>query len=323
MVTFHALAARAASEPLEPFDYEPKPLGADDVEIEVSHCGICHSDVHLVDGEWGDVFPLVPGHEIVGTVVDGSGFDPGTRVGVGWQCNSCGTCEYCRRGEEVLCPDNQATCMGNFGGFADRIRVDRRFVFAIPGALTSEAAAPLLCGGITVYSPIHRFAAAGSRIGVIGIGGLGHMALQFARAMGCEVTAFSRSSEKEADARRLGADHFLTGEPPRGSLDLVLNTAHAAPDMKAFMAALRPRGVFCQLGAASEPLSVGSMSLIGGCRAVHGSAIGNPHEIREMLDLAAKEGIGAVSEVMPMSRVDQALDRTRHNRARYRVVLKV
>lgn len=321
-MTIHALAVKSAGEPLQAFDYEPKPLGPGDVEIAISHCGICHSDVHLADGEWGDVFPLVPGHEIVGNVVAGGGFAPGTRVGVGWQCNSCGTCDYCREGEEVLCPGNQATCMGNFGGFADRIRVDRRFVFAIPAALASEAAAPLMCGGITVYSPLRRHAGAGSRVGVVGIGGLGHLAVQFASAMGCEVTAFSRSRDKEAEARRLGAQHFVTGEPERGALDLVLNTAHFAPDMNVFLGALRPRGVFCQLGAAPEPLTVGSMSLIGGRRTVCGSAIGNPHEIREMLDLAAEKGLGAVTEVMPMERANDALDRTRRNQARYRVVLR-
>ena len=320
-MTIHALAALAARQPLTPFEYEPEPLGPDDVEIAITHCGICHSDVHLADGDWGDVFPLVPGHEIVGTVTAGAGFAPGTRVGVGWQCNSCGSCEYCREGEEVLCPQNQATCMGNFGGFADRIRVDRRFVFAIPDALASEAAAPLLCGGITVYSPLRRLAGSGSRVAVVGIGGLGHLAVQFASAMGCEVTAISSRPEKEAEARRLGAHAFVTGEPGRGAFDLVLNTAHFAPDMGAYMASLRPRGVFCQLGAAAEPLSVASMPLIGGRKTVCGSAIGNPHEIREMLQLAADRGLGAVTEVMPMARAGEALDRTRRNQARYRMVL--
>lgn len=199
-MTYHAYAARSARAHLEPFEYEPKPLGADDVEIAISHCGICHSDVHLVDGDWGDVFPVVPGHEIVGNVVGGSAFSAGQRVGVGWQRNSCGECEWCAAGEEELCPKNEATCMGSFGGFADRIRVNRRFVFPIPEALPSEVAAPLLCGGVTVYSPLARFAGAGTRVGVIGIGGLGHLALQFAKAMGCEVTAFSRSRDKEAEA---------------------------------------------------------------------------------------------------------------------------
>jgi uncharacterized zinc-type alcohol dehydrogenase-like protein len=320
-MTFNAYAARRAKARLEPFRYEPQPLANNEVEIAISHCGICHSDVHLVDGEWGDWFPLVPGHEIVGTVVAGRAFAVGERVGVGWQRNSCGECEYCRAGQEVLCAKHEATCQGNFGGFADKIRVNERFVFRIPALLPSETAAPLLCGGITVYTPLRAYAAKGSRVGVIGIGGLGHLALQFARTLGCEVTAFSRVGGKEADARRFGADHFVTGGPERDSLDLILNTAHAAPDMNAFMDALGPNGVFCQLGAAPAPLVVPSLPLITGSRSVTGSAIGSPAMIREMLTLAAERGIAATSEVVPMREANRALDKTRHNEARYRMVL--
>lgn len=321
-MTFNAYAAKNAKARLEPFKYEPKPLADGEVEIAISHCGICHSDVHLVDGEWGDWFPLVPGHEIIGTVVTGKAFAPGERVGVGWQRGSCGECEFCRGGEEVLCAKHEATCQGNFGGFADRIRVNERFAFTIPDELPSETAAPLLCGGVTVYTPLRTYAAAGSRVGVIGIGGLGHLALQFAKALGCEVTAFSRVAGKEADTRRFGADHFFTGDPAKGSLDLVLNTAHAAPDMDAFLGAVRPKGVFCQLGAAPAPLAVSSMPLIAGSRSVTGSAIGSPAVIREMLVLAAKKGIAATTEVAPMREANEALDRTRRNLARYRMVLE-
>lgn len=321
-MTFNAYAAKNAKARLEPFKYEPKPLADGEVEIAISHCGICHSDVHLVDGEWGDWFPLVPGHEIIGTVVTGKAFAPGERVGVGWQRGSCGECEFCRGGEEVLCAKHEATCQGNFGGFADRIRVNERFAFTIPDELPSETAAPLLCAGITVYTPLRTYAAAGSRVGVIGIGGLGHLALQFAKALGCEVTAFSRVAGKEADTRRFGADHFFTGDPAKGSLDLVLNTAHAAPDMDAFLGAVRPKGVFCQLGAAPAPLAVSSMPLIAGSRSVTGSAIGSPAVIREMLVLAAKKGIAATTEVAPMREANEALDRTRRNLARYRMVLE-
>lgn len=320
-MSFHAYAAMQPRARLTPFDYEPRPLGPDDVEIAITHCGICHSDVHLVDGEWGaQWFPIVPGHEIVGTVTAGA-LPAGARVGVGWQCGSCGACAYCSSGDEPLCADHRATCQGNFGGFADRIRVDRRFVFAIPDALPSEAAAPLLCGGITCYSPLARFAGTGSRVAVVGIGGLGHMGVQLAGALGCEVTAVSGRPEKEADARAFGAHHFLTGEPPKGAFDLVLNTAHWAPPMDTWLAALRPKGVFCQLGAAPQPLVVPAFGLIVGNRAVVGSAIGSPREIRAMLCLAAEKGVGAKVETMPMACCDEALDRTRQNQARYRVVL--
>ena len=320
-MTIHAFAALHARAALAPFTYEPQPLGPEDVEIAISHCGICHSDVHIVDGDWGEVFPAVPGHEIIGTVVAGTGFAPGQRVGVGWQRDSCGTCTWCREGEEELCPANQATCMGHFGGFADRIRVNRRFAVPIPDSLDSESAAPLLCGGITVFSPLRRYAAPGCRVGVIGIGGLGHLALQFARAMGCEVTAFSRSADKEAEARHFGAHHFVTGVPIRGSLDLVLNTAHAVPALDAFMVGLGPRGVYCQLGAAPEPLVVPAMALIGGRRSVCGSANGSPGAIRDMLAFAAGHGIAAHTEAAPMERAEEALNRTRRNLARYRMVL--
>ena len=320
-MTFNAYAAASAKARLEPFKYEPKPLADDEVEIAISHCGICHSDVHLVDGEWGDWFPLVPGHEIVGTVVAGRAFAPGERVGVGWQRNSCGECEYCRAGEQVLCPKTEATCQGNFGGFADRIRVNERFAFRIPAELPSETAAPLLCGGVTVYTPLRTHAAKGSRVGVIGIGGLGHLALQFAKALGFEVTAFSRVADKEPEARQFGADHFLAGDPAKGSLDLILNTAHAAPDMEAYLGALCHKGVFCQLGAASSPLVVPSMPLIVGGRSVTGSAIGSPSVIREMLTFAARHGIAARPEVVPMREANEALDKTRRNQARYRMVL--
>ena len=318
---FHAYAASKAKAHLKPFEYRPKPLGEHDVEIAITHCGICHSDVHLVDGEWGDWFPLVPGHEIIGTVVAGKGFKAGERVGVGWQRDSCGACEYCRAGEEVLCAGHAATCQGNFGGFADRIRVNERFAVRIPEKLSSATAAPLLCGGVTVYTPLVKYATRGSRVGVIGIGGLGHLGLQFARALGCEVTAISRSKDKERQARSFGADHFITGHPRKGSLDLILNTSHAVPDMAETMNALRPRGVFCQLGAAPEPLSVPAMSLIGGSRTVTGSAVGSPSVIREMLEVAARHGIAAKTEVVPMRDADTALDRTRHSKARYRMVL--
>ncbi len=320
-MTFHAWAAKHAGEALEPFDYDPGPRRADEVEIAVSHCGICHSDVHLVDGDWGEVFPVVPGHEIVGTVVDGPGFAAGARVGVGWQRSSCGECEWCRAGEETLCERRQATCMGHFGGFADRIRVDRRFVFAIPDALDAATAAPLLCGGITVYAPLRRHARAGMRVGVIGIGGLGHLAVQFAAAMGCDVTAFTTSPDKEEAARAFGARHVESGPPAPSSLDLTLNTAHATPMLEAHLWGLRPKGIFCQLGAPPAAMPVPSLPLVVGQRCVCGSAVGDPAAIREMLAFAAEHRIAAAVETAPMARADAALDRTRRNQARYRMVL--
>jgi uncharacterized zinc-type alcohol dehydrogenase-like protein len=211
--------------------------------------------------------------------------------------------------------------MGHFGGFADRVRVHHHFAVPLPVRLDSRSAAPLLCAGITVFSPLRRHAASGGRVAVIGIGGLGHLALQFARALGCEVWAFSGRKDKEESALALGAHRFLVGAPPRDAFDLVLNTAHAALAMDPWMAALRGKGVFCQLGAASEPIAVPSTHLIVGRKSVSGSAIGSPGRIREMLEFAAEHGIAAAVESVSMEHANEALDRTRRNTARYRMVL--
>ncbi len=321
----HAYAAQEAKGRLEPFTFDAE-VGDHDVVVKVEYCGICHSDVHLADGDWGPVFPLVPGHEVVGEIVDAgrkvSLVGRGMRVGVGWQCDSCGDCEWCDAHEEVLCPAHKATCMGHHGGYADYVVANERFAVPIPHGLDGASVAPLLCGGATVYTPLREYAGAGSRVAVVGIGGLGHMALQLASRMGCRVTAISTSAGKEAEARALGAHDFVVGKPAAGSYDVILNTALAAMDMDAYLGALRPKGVFVQLGAAAEPLAIGAMGLIPGNKRVAGSAIGHPGVIREMLGLAARHGVAAKVQVMPMSQVNEALDVTRRNTARYRVVLK-
>jgi uncharacterized zinc-type alcohol dehydrogenase-like protein len=239
MTTFHGYAAHGAGKALEPFSYEPRPLGPGDVELAISHCGICHTDLHLVNNDWGmSRYPLVPGHEIIGTVVETGpavrGLKPGQRVGVGCQAGCCGTCEWCDKGEEQHCASYAPTCMAGPGGFADRIRVSARFAIPIPEALSSHEAAPLLCGGVTVYGPMREAGiGAHSRVGVIGVGGLGHVALQFARALGAEVTAFSTSPDKEADARALGAHRFVASRDPdalkalQGSFDFLISTVVA------------------------------------------------------------------------------------------------
>lgn len=324
-MNFKAFAAQTPGARLKPFSYEPQPLGPHDVEIRITHCGICHSDAHLVDGDWGEFHPLVPGHEIIGTVEQTgpqAAAEPGWRVGVGWQRGSCGLCHWCRSGSENMCPASQATCMGHFGGFADRIRVDGRFVFPIPEALPSAETAPLLCGGITVYAPLRRHARSWMRVGVIGVGGLGHLALQFAARMGCEVTAFSRRKDKEEQARRFGAHHFGTDPAKAHSQDVILNTSNAGIPYGDYMQLLRPEGVFVQLGADPAPISVGAFPLIVGNRTLCGSAIGSPAVIREMLEFAARHGVRAEVELRPMRNCSAALDRTRKNRARYRMVLE-
>ena len=331
-MSFHAYAAHAKKGPLGPFVYEPAPLGPHDVEIRISHCGICHSDVHLVDGDWGvGSYPMVPGHEIVGTVAalgsEVRHLEMGARVGVGWQRGACLACEWCGAGEENLCAGDVATCVNNHGGFADRVRVDGRFAFPIPEELASENAAPLLCGGVTVYSPLRRWVKPSMRVGIVGIGGLGHLGLQFARAMGCEVTAISSSPDKEGEARGFGAHRFLAAREPKalrsaaGTLDFVLSTVFVGQDWNALLRALRPNGVLCFVGAPAEPLSLRVGAILGGQKTVTGSAIGGRPAIREMLAFAARHGVSAKTQVRPLAEADAGLEEVRKGRARYRVVL--
>jgi len=329
---FHAWAAHRQKGALKPFVYEPEPLGPHDVEIRISHCGICHSDVHLVDGDWGvGRYPMVPGHEIVGTIADAGPevrhLAVGQRVGVGWQRSACLECEWCVSGQENLCARELATCVDQHGGFAERIRVDGRFAFPIPGALASEHAAPLMCGGVTVYAPLSRWARPSLRVGVVGIGGLGHLALQFARAMGCEVTAISTSPEKEAEARAFGAQHFIAAREAKAmraaaqTLDFVLSTAFLAPDWKGLLRALRPNGVLCLVGAPDEPLRLDAGSMLGRQISVTTSAIGGRPAIREMLDFAARHGVVPKVQLRELAEADAGFGEVRKGQARYRIVL--
>jgi len=332
-MTLHAYAAVSAGAPLIPFDYEPEPLAAHEVEIAISHCGICHSDLHLLDNDWHNtVYPLVPGHEIVGEIsAAGSAVSDariGSRVGVGWQRGSCGHCDDCIAGEEPFCPENEATCLGHYGGFADRIRVSSRFCFALPTALPSAPAAPLLCGGATVYTPLVAYGVrADHRVGIVGVGGLGHLALQFARAWGCEVTAFSHTADKRDEALALGAHRFVaTGEAgalaaAASSLDFLLSTACADLDWPIYLNLLRPRGVLCIVGVPPSPLSIPALPLIVGRRAVGGSVIAGRRRMRDMLRFAARHHIGARVEECGLAAVNGALARVRGGGVRYRVVL--
>jgi uncharacterized zinc-type alcohol dehydrogenase-like protein len=329
---FHAYAAHHEKGALKPFLYEPEPLGPHDVEIRISHCGVCHSDVHLVDGDWGvGRYPMVPGHEIVGAVADAGPavrhLAMGQRVGVGWQRSACLECEACLAGQENLCDREVATCVDQHGGFAERIRVDGRFAFPIPEALAPEHAAPLLCGGVTVYAPLARWVRPAMRVGVVGIGGLGHLALQFARAMGCEVTALSTNADKEAEARSFGAHRFIATRDPRAlraaarAFDFVLSTTFLAQDWKALLRTLRPNGVLCFVGAPEEPLRLDVGAILGRQLTVTTSAIGGRPALRETLDFAARHGVHPKVQVRPLAEADTALGEVRQGQARYRVVL--
>lgn len=334
MPPIHGLAAHAAGAELLPFKYQPGELGPQDVEIGISHCGICHSDLHLIANDWGmSQYPFIPGHEIVGKVTavgdQVQSLKVGQRVGLGWQSNSCGHCEWCIGGHENLCAQSEGTCVRRHGGYADRVRANARFVIPIPDALESENAAPLLCGGITVYTPLRSHGVnPTSRVGVIGIGGLGHIAIQFARVFGAEVTAFSTSPEKEAEARALGAHHFVNTRESRalkdaaGSFDFILNTANADQDWGVYVQALRPTGTLCFVGVPPSPVTVHAFPLISGARTIAGSPIGSPRQLREMLDVAARHGVKAQTESFAMAKANEAIEKVKKNKVRYRAVLQ-
>jgi uncharacterized zinc-type alcohol dehydrogenase-like protein len=329
----HGLAAYAAGAQLVPYRYEPDELKANEIEVKISHCGVCHSDIHLIDNDWGiSKFPFIPGHEIVGTVsAAGSQVHDlavGQRVGIGWQADSCGICEWCRQGDEHLCAAAQPTCVGRNGGYAGSVRVNSRFAIPVPEALESENVAPLLCGGITVYSPMRNLGVRpSSRVGVIGIGGLGHLGLQFAKAFGAEVTAFSTSTDKEAEAKELGADHFVNTRDNGalkkivGSVDLLISTVGADQDWQSLVNCLRPKGTLCIVGVPTSPISIHAFPLIAGQRSIAGSNTGSPHDLHEMLDVAARHGIKAITERFPMSKANEVLVKVKKNQVRYRAVL--
>jgi len=333
MSEIHGLGVHAAGAQLLPYKYDPGELGANEVEIKISHCGICHSDVHLIDNDWGfSKYPFIPGHEIVGTLVamgaDVRNHAIGQRVGVGWQADSCGICEWCRQGDEHLCALSQPTCVGRNGGYADKIRVNARFAIPVPTVLDSENVAPLLCAGIAVYGPLKNYGVRpSSRVGIIGIGGLGHLGVQFAKAFGAEVTAFSTSKEKEAEAKKLGAHHFVntrdTGALKKvtGSFDLLLSTVTADQDWGSYVNALRPKGMLCALGASPSPMQIPVFSLIFGQKNVSGSAVGSPRDLYEMLDVAARHNVKAITERFAMAKANEAVAKVKKYQVRYRAVL--
>jgi uncharacterized zinc-type alcohol dehydrogenase-like protein len=327
-----AYAALAAGRALEPFEYEPPALGPHDVHVSVECCGVSLTDVENVDNLFGrGVYPMVPGHEVIGEVqAAGAGAAAlvGQRVGVGWQARSCMACAHCHAGDEHHCARQEATCWKNHGGFSEAIRVDRRFAFEIPAGLPSEGAAPLMCAGLTVWSPFHEGHVRPSmRVGVVGIGGLGHLAIAFARAFGCEVTAISRSPRKEADARDLGAHRFLLAETgalaaAAGSLDFALATAGANLDWGAYLGLLAPRGRLHVVGVFPGEMRIPGGALRSGERTVSASNIGSRAAARAMLVFAAEHGILARTEVLPMASVNEAMGRVRRGQARYRIVLR-
>lgn len=341
MSTTSVIAVPNPGAALEKSTVELRALRPDDVLIDIAYCGICHTDIHLAHEDWGAaIFPMVPGHEIAGVVAAvGSAVTThrvGDRVGVGCMVESCGACEYCLAGQEQYCARGFVQTYGAIGldgavtngGYARQVVVRDRFVFAIPDGIGLDVAAPLLCAGITTYSPLRRWhAGPGTKVAVVGLGGLGHLAVKIAAAMGAEVTVLSQTLRKQADGLRLGAhDYYATSDESTfdtlaGRFDLIINTVSAAVALDAYLSLLRPEGVLVNVGVASDPVSFGSFSLIGGSKVLAGSAFGGIEETQEMLAFCASHGIGADVEVVSGDQVNAAFDRVRRSDVRYRFVI--
>jgi len=334
MSTIHAMAAGSAGGKLEAFEYEPGPLGREQVEIQVITCGVCHSDLSMIDNEWGtSTYPLVPGHEVIGRIVEAGDavkrVKVGDMVGLGWFSGSCMSCPQCLSGNHNLCGAGEQTIVARHGGFADRVRCHWAWAAPLPSALDASKAGPLFCGGITVFNPILQFGVLPvHRVGVIGIGGLGHLALQFLSKWGCEVTAFTTSEAKTAEAVSFGAHQILNTRDgsalakAAGQFDFVISTVAADLDWPAYLNTLAPKGRLHFVGVPPSPVAVHAFGLIGGQRSISGTPVGSPPTVDRMLDFCARHSIAPMTETFPLSEVNSALDHLRAGKARYRIVLK-
>ncbi|GAB3519602.1 NAD(P)-dependent alcohol dehydrogenase [Arthrobacter monumenti] len=339
--TVNAYAAPSATEDLIPTTIERRDVGPDDVLIDIKYAGICHSDIHTVRGDWGSqAYPLAPGHEIAGVVAEiGSNVTKhaiGDRVGVGCMVNSCGECKNCVAGEEQYCLNGNTGTYGAVdrdgsitqGGYSTHVVVTEDFVLRIPEGIELDVAAPLLCAGITTYSPLRHWGAGpGKKVAVVGLGGLGHMAVKLASAMGAEVTVLSQSLKKQEDGLRLGAEHYFATSDENtftdlaGSFDLIINTVSASLPISDYLGLLALDGALVNVGAPAEPLPVNAFSLIGGRRSFAGSMIGGIRETQEMLDFCAEHHFGAEIEVIPADKINEAYERVLASDVRYRFVI--
>lgn len=325
-----AYAAFEPKERLRPFTYQTTSLAPHEILVKISHCGLCRSDIHLIDDDWKrSRYPLVPGHEIIGTIVEKGksvNLSLSQRIGVSWIRSSCLECTYCRQGDTNVCLKKTTTCNGHYGGFANFMVADSRFVFPIPDALDSAHAAPLLCAGATVYAPLRKHGAQKNHsVAVIGIGGLGHLALQFASALGCETTAISHSPSKKSESHSFGAHHFHTHDslPPPLTFDLILSTVDANLDWNAILSLLKPQGTLVFLGRPLSPVQIDIAQILSLQRSITGNSTANRPVMNEMLQFAASHSIRPKIELFPLSEVNQGIERVKSNAVRYRVVLKI
>ena len=323
---------KAAKQPMVLETVDLGPLGAEDVEVAVEHCGVCHSDLSVLNNDWGiSQYPAILGHEIVGRVTavgpNAKARKVGERVGVGWNSGSDMFCHQCLSGNHNLCPNAQATIIGHRGGFATHVRAHWAWTFPLPEKLNFAEAGPLLCGGITVFAPLAMYAKPTDRVGIIGIGGLGHMAVKFAAASGCDVTALTSSKNKFDEAKGFGAHHVVSSRDSEaikklaGSFDLLINTVNATLDWDAMIAALAPNGRLHTVGLVPEPIPIGAFSLISQQRSVSGSPVGSPVAIKTMLDFASQHNVLPQTEHFPMSKINEAFAHLESGKARYRIVL--
>jgi uncharacterized zinc-type alcohol dehydrogenase-like protein len=331
-MNYQAWIAKSAKQPMVLETVELGPLGTEDVEVAVEHCGLCHSDVSVLNNEWGiSQYPAVLGHEVVGRITavgpNAKGVKVGQRVGVGWFSGSCMHCRQCMSGSQHLCQQAQVTIIGHRGGFASHVRVNWAWAIALPEKLNFADAGPLLCGGITVFNPLVMYASPTSRVGIIGIGGLGHMAVKLAAAYGCDVTAFTSSESKFQEAMGFGATHAVSTKNAAaikklaGSFDLLISTVNVKLDWDALIGTLAPNGRLHVVGAVLEPIPVSAFSLIMQQRSVSGSPTGPPVAIEAMLDFAARHNIAPQTEHFPMRKINEAFAQLEAGKAHYRIVL--
>ncbi len=332
----HAYAASAKGEKLKPFEFNPGPLRDEQVEIAVEYCGVCHSDLSMYQNEWGFTdYPFVPGHEVVGKIVaigdHVTSHKLGQRVGLGWFSGSCMACSQCLSGDHNLCSNaarSEQTIVHRHGGFADRVRCHWVWAAPLPDGVDFSKAGPLFCGGVTVFNPIVQFDVKPTdRVGVIGIGGLGHMALAFLNKWGCEVTAFTSSDSKREEALKLGAHKIVNSRDPAqlksisGSLNFILSTVNATLDWQGYIDALAPKGRLHTVGAIAEPVSLGVFPMLSGQKSFSGSPLGSPSTLAKMLEFCARHEISPVTESFKMSEVNEAFEHLEAGKARYRIVL--
>ncbi|AFZ55182.1 MAG: NAD(P)-dependent alcohol dehydrogenase [Geminocystis sp.] len=333
MTIVNAYAAHETGGLLKPFQYQLPPIGAYEVDIQVQHCGICHSDLSLLENAWGVTqYPFVPGHEIVGTVLavgqDVVHLKEGDRVGLGWHSAYCLHCDQCLTGNHNMCYSAQATIVGRHGGFADIVRAKVPSVVKLPDSVDMRTAGPLLCGGITVFNPLIQFnILPTAKVGVIGIGGLGHIAVQILQAWGCEVTAFTSSESKIEEALKMGANKTLNSrdseelKSAENSFDLILSTVNVELDWSTYLSLLKPKGRLHLLGVVLEPLNLSVSSLLSRQKSVSASPVGSPNAIAQMLEFCQRHNIKPITQHFPLKEVNEAMEHLRAGKARYRVVL--